>query len=256
LELFLEIKLDKDQQTSNWNHRPLSLSQMMYAAYDVVYLRRLYYKIMETVPVERLPWHRELCEELEGTFYEADPDSYRKLLDWRTATEFDYFIAKRLHEWRENLAKQLNTPPASVIGNALLAEWADTPLEGYENWQKIKGLPHKLRNEYSYKNYKSMLDNARKEATEKLLKTAWTRPAPHKYFRSREDADFLKEALKAFRTFLRDKYGETVATLLLSSTQCEAMIGGKSINDIRRFAQPCVRESAAEFGLDLEKYGL
>ena len=256
LELFLEIKLDKDQQTSNWNHRPLSISQMMYAAYDVVYLRRLYYKIMETVPPERVPWHTELCAELESTFYEADPDAYRKLLDWRIATEYDYFIAKRLHEWRENVAKQLNSPPASVIANAMLADWANTPLEGFDNWLTIKGLPHKLRTEHHYRNYKNMLDNARKEATEKGLKTVWMRPPPHKYVRTREDAEYLKEAFRNFRTFLREKYGETVATLMLSATHCEAMISGKSFNDIRHFAQDHVRASAVEFGLDLEKYEL
>lgn len=256
LELFLEVKLDKDQQTSNWNHRPLSLSQLMYAAYDVVYLRQLYYKIIETMPIEHRAWHAELCTELEATSYEPDPDAYRKMLDWRTASETDYYIAKTLYDWRDNLAKQLNTPPASVISNALLVEWANTPLEGYQQWLAIKGLPHKLRNEYYYNQYKKNLDKARHETVELGLKTVWTRPPQHKYVRTREDAEYLKETLKNFRGFLREKYGESLAALLLSSTQCEAIVGGKTFSDIRRFAEQPVREAAILFGIDVEKYAL
>ncbi len=211
---------------------------------------------MQTVPEERVAWHTELCTELEGTFYEADPDAYRKLLDWRVATETDYFVAKRLYDWREALAKQYNMPPASIIGNVLLGEWAKEPLEGYDNWQKIRGLPHRLRNDRAYNNYKNMLDNARKEAAELNLRTVWARPLPHKYVRTREEADYLKENFKNFRSFLREKYGETVATLMLSATQCEQIVAGKSFNDLRNFAQPFVRESAVEFGLDMERYNL
>ena len=43
---YLDINIDKEQQTSNWLRRPLNKNQIKYAANDVIYLEQIYTKIL------------------------------------------------------------------------------------------------------------------------------------------------------------------------------------------------------------------
>jgi ribonuclease D len=253
----LGIVLDKGQQTSNWNTRPLSMQQLVYAAYDVLHLAKLYYNLQEKVAeLGRTDWHAELNLGLEQLEYIPDPEPHRNLPDSSRLSPFDLNITKALYHWRENLAKKWNMPPSNVIGNKQLVVWALNPNFTYADWCATKGMIGRLRNEKDFQYLKHLIQKATAEANTDNLSKTWERPKRGNFTRTREDAEVLKTKLHELRAHLRETHGETVGALMLSTTQCEGVISGGDFTILRKFAQPYIREGATAIGLDMVYFKL
>ena len=61
----LNIDIDKNQQNSDWLHRPLSKQQLRYAAGDVIYLENIYTKLKDDLIIQnKFEWFKEDMEKV------------------------------------------------------------------------------------------------------------------------------------------------------------------------------------------------
>lgn len=72
---FLNEKLDKSLQFSDWFSRPLSNNQIIYAAKDVIYLHKLFPKIKESLGDKKIKWIEDEMKNILNINHEAQINS-------------------------------------------------------------------------------------------------------------------------------------------------------------------------------------
>ena len=255
----LDITLNKALQTSNWNHRPLSFSQIVYAAHDVLHLRQLYHQLMARLEVsDRFAWYDDLCRELENTVYVENPNPHLKMTDAARLAPFNQHILQSIYKWRDAIAKRLDMPPSNIVSNATLVEWAVKPASSLDEWVRTRGLIKRYRELHEFNRYQTIVERAVTEAKEQKMATIWSRLPRQEgvYLRSRDQAELIREDLKTIRMQVREQYGESVAGLILSANQSDDIARGKPLASLRPFALPLVLKIAEELKIDFKKYGL
>lgn len=120
-------KMHKSQTLTDWRRRPLTQEQVDYAIQDVVYLpavRRFLGKKLEALGRSR--WVIEECDALCRTTADqsANPVQIRRLKGMGTLTGREMAIAEALLNVRDQLAKELDRPPRTVLRDHLLVEIA------------------------------------------------------------------------------------------------------------------------------------
>ncbi|MEX2443240.1 MAG: hypothetical protein WD492_06535 [Alkalispirochaeta sp.] len=106
LDSMLGVSISKGQQRSDWARRPLSSSQVRYAATDVLYLREIVSRFTDTLAEKpQLDWAREesrrVVEERAG-FSHPEAADWRFLDDYRSSPE-ETLLALRLLDWSRDL---------------------------------------------------------------------------------------------------------------------------------------------------------
>ncbi len=145
LEIKADIRLKKGAQASNWLKRPLTESQLTYAAYDVVYLPHLY--VLLTKELEQkghMAWYQEERALLDNFTIENKNPALRlarkhKLGGFRTMLLQTYW------EIIDQLAAQLNKPHYRVIDSKKLVELAEYPPRNKADIQKLSAHPRLKR---------------------------------------------------------------------------------------------------------------
>ncbi len=109
LTKYLDIALDKGETRSDWMLRPLSPSQLKYAACDVEYLEPLHARLKELCSPENYAFFEAEMNELrEAALNELDPkDAYLNIsgagrLNPRQLSRLQYLCEKRLSYAREH----------------------------------------------------------------------------------------------------------------------------------------------------------
>ncbi|WP_461535418.1 ribonuclease D [Spongorhabdus nitratireducens] len=127
LESQLEIELDKSETRSDWLQRPLTSSQLGYAALDVHYLLPLYEKLRQQLEQQnRLEWLLEEGRRLAAnSTAETNPEeAWRQVkLAWKLRPQ-QLAILKVLCNWREKEARRLDVPRNQLIPAGALWELA------------------------------------------------------------------------------------------------------------------------------------
>jgi ribonuclease D len=126
LEQFFQVKLDKRHQKSNWCQRPLSSSQLAYACHDTHYLPALRERLKSEIQSKG----RE--EEAAEIFAEQsavrlpdngfDPESFWGINGINDLSPQEQAIARALHLYRNQEARQRNLPIFKVFGDRTLLE--------------------------------------------------------------------------------------------------------------------------------------
>ena len=139
----IHVRLHKSKTLTDWRRRPLSASQIRYAAEDVAYLspirRRLGDKLRKT---DRTSWANEefrLFEEV--VFYRRAEEE--KLWHIKGAGSLEGAQLSVLHDllaWRDELAKSLNRPVRVVLKDYLLVEIAKQSIANYAELRDLRGL--------------------------------------------------------------------------------------------------------------------
>jgi ribonuclease D len=131
-------------QKSNWNIRPLSNKQILYAAKDVAYLVQLKY-ILEKQLIKRglRDDFRQKCRGLEQKEFRLSEKRYLKLKYVRRLSNKEIIFLKHLYHARDEIARQLDFPPFWVIQNALLVKLAQRPPQSDAEWKRHNGLSRK-----------------------------------------------------------------------------------------------------------------
>jgi ribonuclease D len=152
----LGIELEKQEQVSDWAKRPLSKSQLIYAATDVIYLYELFEILKkELQELERWNWYDEERQKLEEIGTESS-DSATNSEDKNTVAALKSAIKYKFPEentvrfamyWnlRDAVAKNVNRPHYRVISNNRLAELVVKPPQRLEEWETLRGSSHHFK---------------------------------------------------------------------------------------------------------------
>ncbi len=119
------VSLKKTDSFTDWSQRPLSESQLEYAADDVVYLPELYRIMTEKLEAKgRLGWLAPDFAEMEDpAHYEQDPnDRFRRLRRVNQLAARQLPLAQAAAAWRERQAIKRNIPRKWVLSDEQLVE--------------------------------------------------------------------------------------------------------------------------------------
>ena len=127
VDAIAKVTLQKGESYSDWCRRPLTESQLSYAADDVRYLAVIRDRIQEELNVKgRLEWARAEMAYLEdATLYENDPaNAWRRVSGRGNLSGRQTAILRELAEWREDVAARRDIPRGWVVKDQTLIDIA------------------------------------------------------------------------------------------------------------------------------------
>ena len=122
----LGVVLEKSETRTDWLQRPLSTSQLSYAAEDVAYLPDLWTALAQRLDASSAAaWAREECAAVLDRFRERDAASaYRNIGGaWRLDAR-GLALLRALGDWRERTARDKDLPRNWVVPDAVLLQIA------------------------------------------------------------------------------------------------------------------------------------
>ncbi|PZW71030.1 ribonuclease D [Pseudomonas sp. URMO17WK12:I1] len=117
VQAVLDIELPKGETRSDWLQRPLSETQVSYAAEDVVHLAELYRRLQARLSAEKYAWVLEDGAELAAGLRRETPpeEAYREAkLAWKLSRA-QLAVLRALCTWRERQARARNQPRNRII---------------------------------------------------------------------------------------------------------------------------------------------
>jgi ribonuclease D len=144
VERHFDIKLPKDEQRSDWSVRPLSDTQLTYAAADVAHLITLADRLeRELKKAKRLSWAEEEFETLarrEWPERSFDRLGYLRIKGARNLDPIALSVLRELYLVRDRRAREIDRPPFKVLGNRTLLEIAERRPASESALASIKGV--------------------------------------------------------------------------------------------------------------------
>jgi ribonuclease D len=134
--------IDKAHRFSDWSARPLSPSQIAYAAADVTHLRRIYTGLTAKLAREgRLDWvAEEMAALTDPATYRTEPeDAWEKLRSRSTNRRF-LGMLRAVAGWRESEAQRINIPRQRLVKDETLLEIAATAPETIADLTRARGI--------------------------------------------------------------------------------------------------------------------
>jgi ribonuclease D len=151
VQAVLGVALDAGPKFSQWDRRPLTATQMHYAANDVRYLPAIGAALREKlVALGNERWALAACAELEeDALYQFDPQNSR--LRVRSAESLGRrrtAVLHRLLVWRQEAARENDVPPRSLLRDEVLHRLAREPVQTMTALRAVKGLPRPVLQRY------------------------------------------------------------------------------------------------------------
>jgi len=144
VERHFDIKLPKDEQRSDWSQRPLTDTQLTYAAADVAHLITLADRLeKELRKAKRLEWAAEEFENLsrrEWPERSFDRLGYLRIKGARNLDPVSLSVLRELYLVRDKRAREIDRPPFKVLGNRTLLEIATDRPSSEKALGSIKGV--------------------------------------------------------------------------------------------------------------------
>ena len=253
IKTYLDIDLEKGEQSSNWISRPLSDSQILYAAKDVIYLHKVTHLLEhELKAAGRWEWALEECRALERIQYKPDPKPYLKLAQKNRIYSHLYPRFADVWYFRENMAKKLNKPPFQLFPNDVLCELVRNPERTLGKWEEFRGIHPNLRKE------NNLEELARLTATEMPV------PAiPHRELENRIRAfersltdvkawlrEERKTVLYAVKKLLTPELGLPIVNLFLSEKLIPDVADLGTKKALKQWQDKLMKETCEKHGLD------
>jgi len=134
--------IDKAHRFSDWSARPLSASQIAYAAADVTYLRTVYVRLCARLKQDgRLDWvAEEMAELADPALYRADPEAMWERLRPRSNNRRFLGMVRALAAWREREAQRVNIPRQRLVRDETLLEIAATAPANPDGLARARGI--------------------------------------------------------------------------------------------------------------------
>ncbi len=139
-EGFLDVRLDKSSQLTDWTRRPLPEADLAYAASDVAHLLALRDVLRTDLEGRgRLGWAEEEIERLRTRDRSApDPNTlWWKLKGKNKLRGRARGVAQALAAWRDQVAEASDRPPRTVLSDMALLGLAQRPAR---NAEQLRGL--------------------------------------------------------------------------------------------------------------------
>ncbi|MFP4069029.1 MAG: ribonuclease D [Opitutales bacterium] len=147
LKTLLKVRLAKTETQSDWLARPLTESQLKYAADDVCHSTELMVRIMaKAEALGRKAWIEEEMRgyEDERLYAERDPDQEMPRVRKSGAlTHQQREIMRALGAWRELKARRRNLPRNFVLSDDAIVSIVKNPPKSAEAIRPVKGLSEK-----------------------------------------------------------------------------------------------------------------
>ncbi len=142
VQAVLNIELPKGETRSDWLQRPLSATQVSYAAEDVLHLAEVYAQLKAQFSAEKYAWVLEDGAELVSNLRrETDPQqAYREAkLAWKLSRQ-QLAVLQALCAWREEQARARNQPRNRIIREHSLWPLARTQPENLVALARIEDM--------------------------------------------------------------------------------------------------------------------
>lgn len=139
----LGLRLPKSDRLTDWLRRPLTASQLEYAASDVAHLLQVYAQLMEKLDARgRLQWALDECANLRlRPRGNRDPnEAWRRIKEARSLRGSARSIAQAVAAWRESRAAQLDLPVRFVMSDLAIVGIAQRPPTSAKQLREIRGL--------------------------------------------------------------------------------------------------------------------
>lgn len=141
------VTLKKADSFTDWARRPLTNSQISYAADDVIYLPQMY-AIMrkELKKKRRLHWLDKDFETMSNPeSYEVDPyDRYRRLKRVSSLSRKQLNAARELAAWRETDAQEKNIPRKWILTDEQIVEICKREPRTIDELYMVRGVSEKV----------------------------------------------------------------------------------------------------------------
>jgi ribonuclease D len=116
VQRFLGVELDKGETRSDWLQRPLTPSQLHYAAQDVLHLLPVWELLAERAEASnRMAWVQEESEELRHAMVEREREPYRRIKGAGKLSARQLAVLAALSEWRERRARSSDKPRGWIL---------------------------------------------------------------------------------------------------------------------------------------------
>ncbi len=141
------VTLKKGDSFTDWTRRPLSKSQLAYAADDVIYLPKLYRKMYAKLEkLGRLSWlDADFAALAEEERYKNNPqERYRKLKRVNQLSRKQLSAAREVAAWREEAAMQRNVPRKWLISDEQIVESCRREPQSIDQLFMVRGISEKL----------------------------------------------------------------------------------------------------------------
>ncbi|MGI4953087.1 MAG: ribonuclease D [Janthinobacterium lividum] len=134
--------IDKAHRFSDWSARPLSASQVAYAAADVTHLRSVYERLSAKLERDgRAEWvAQEMAALDEPGTYRADPETMWERLRPKTNNRRMLGLLRATAAWREREAQRVNIPRQRLLKDESLLEIAATAPTTPEALARVRGI--------------------------------------------------------------------------------------------------------------------
>lgn len=164
------VELSKSHTRTDWKQRPLKPGQLRYAIDDVIYLARIYEKILAELKEKgRFAW-------LEGDFAEmTDPAIYSPSTDkaWQRVRSANRMkgaklaVLQALAKWREDTARKENIPRNWVLRDDAITDLANQLPTEKRDLYAVKSLPDRQTSRYGARIVK-LIESAKTEQPQPL----------------------------------------------------------------------------------------
>ncbi len=134
--------IPKEETRSDWLQRPLSQSQLNYAALDVVHLLEVYDMLTSQLSQkQRLPWVELECQQLLDKIAQEELGQYylRVKSAWKLQSH-QLAVLQQLCHWREQEVRQLDIPRNRLIKDATLLEMAQRLPENNKQLRRVRDI--------------------------------------------------------------------------------------------------------------------
>ncbi|MFD2248506.1 ribonuclease D [Pontibacter ruber] len=245
-------EIDKSQQSSNWNKRPLTEEQLRYAAIDVIYLHRIMDKLVHEIEKQgRLHWLEEENHILEQIRYTETEHPHLRLRNAFRLNYYQQFILKELYAFREEMAKQFNKPAPYIIGNEALVELANNPNTDLHEWlNHTKGIHGGLKKPRNERLLKEAMANAKQEAKNHNISHDYPDSRYQRPLRTPE-TEKRKEDLTLVQKRIMDEYGEFASKLIINQNLINYYSQNGALLCVKKYATDIVLATAATMGIEL-----
>lgn len=116
VETMFKKKLNKGQQRSDWQRRPLSSGQVKYALLDVFYLEEAYEKLMTDLDEKnRLEWFLEEMQNFIDKLTVQSQENLLKKFSLRNKSNRQISQIECLISWREDWVRKLDIPRQHLV---------------------------------------------------------------------------------------------------------------------------------------------
>lgn len=141
------VNLKKVDSYTDWSRRPLSDSQLEYAADDVVYLPGIYREMCAMLDTRgRREWLApDFAELSDPARYEADPrQRFRRLKRVSSLSRRQLSAAREVAAWREEEAARRDVPRKWVITDEQIVEACKREARSIDELFMVRGMREKL----------------------------------------------------------------------------------------------------------------